>query len=123
MLRKKAKNVDSKKDASLSFQSTFDVPKKYTFKRGRLEKLKIVAAKFLIDVLQQIKNQPNNESRVPRPKQKPKKLTYWKLPQLYGETVITSKILPLGFQFQGKEPNTSKLVLFIIFLNRHHQSI
>ena len=74
MVRKKAKNVDSRKDASLSFQSTIVIPKKYTFKRGRLEKLKIVAAKFLIVVLQEIKNQPNNASRVPRPKQKPKKL-------------------------------------------------
>ena len=38
-------------------------------------------------------------------------MTYWKLPHIYGEeTVASSKILPLGFQFQGKEPNPNKFV-------------
>ncbi|XP_065061436.1 uncharacterized protein LOC135688497 [Rhopilema esculentum] len=111
MLRKKAKGLDSRKDASLSFVSTFVVPKKYTFKRGRLEQLKMVAAKFLITVLEDIKDHPNNASEVPRPRGKKKNFSYWKLPQIYGEeNVVASKVLPLGFQFPGKEPNASRSV-------------
>ena len=87
------------------------IPKKYTFRRGRLQHLKIVAAKFLTNVLEEIKENPNEAAKVHTPKGRIKKLTYWKLPHLYGEEhIVSSRPLPLGFQFPGKEPNTTKFV-------------
>ena len=73
-----------------------------------------MAAKFLINTFQDIKDNLNNATQVTRPKRKKRNLTYWKLPQLYGdEAIVTSKILPLGYQFLGKEPNPSKFVHII----------
>ena len=73
--------------------------------------MKLSAAKFLIQVLEDIKEHPHNACQIERPRRKHKNLTYWKMPQLYGdETVVTSKVLPLGFQFHGKEPNQNRCV-------------
>ena len=110
-LCRKAKGLDSRKDASMAFKSTFVIPKNYTFGRGRLEEVKTLAAKFLVNTFEEIKNNLNNAAESSRPIGKKKNMTYWKLPEVYGrETIISSKILPLGFQFPGKEPNPSKLV-------------
>ena len=76
----------------------------------------MLAAKFLTKVFQEIKDHPHGALMVPRPRGKCKKLTYWELPQLYGEdNSVSSKILPLGFQFPGKEPNAIKFVKNINF--------
>ena len=40
-----------------------------------------------------------------RPRGAAKNVTYWKIPQLYGDETVSSKILPLGLQFCGMEPN------------------
>ena len=116
ILRKKAKEVSSGKDVSSSFQFTYVVPTRYTFSRGRLEYSKVLAAKFLTKVFQTIKDHPHVASKVPRSRGKCKNLTYWKLPQLYGEeNIVSSKILPLGYQFPGKESNTIMFVKNINF--------
>lgn len=113
LLRQKARALDSNKATSGNFSSVYAVPKRYAFSRGRLDELKLSAAKFICSILHGIKEHPNSAQEVPRPKRKPKSMTYWKLPNLYGEeTVVASKILPLGFQFQGKEPNPNKFVQF-----------
>ena len=113
-LCKKAKGLDAKSDVSMSFESTFVIPKNYTFGHKNIDQLKIMAAKFLIDTFQDIKDNLNNATQITRPKRKKRNLTYWKLPQLYGdESIVTSKILPLGYQFLGKEPNPSKFLHII----------
>ena len=113
-LCRKAKVLDAKSDVSMSFESTFVIPKNYTFGHKNIDQLKIMAAKFLIDTFQDIKDNLDNTTQVTWPKRKKRNLTYWKLPQLYGdEAIITSKILSLGYQFLGKEPNPSKFVHII----------
>ena len=116
MLCQKAKATDNNKGSSMSFQSAFVVPKQFTSKRGRLERLKLSAAEFLCSVLQDIKDHPNNGSMTAKPRGKAKNTSYWKLPQLNGEETVSSRVLPLGFQFPGKEPNTHKFVLQEIYI-------
>ena len=111
LLRKKAKALDGHKSASASFTSVYAVPKEYTFSRDRLDTLKQKAASFLLTVLHAIKEKPHQARQVARPPQKPKNLSYWKLPSIYGEeNIMPSKILPLGFHFLGKEANPQKSV-------------
>ena len=68
MLCQKAKAIDSMKESSSNFRSTFAVPEHHTAIRGRLAKLKLSAAEFPCNVLQEIKDKPNNASVVTRPK-------------------------------------------------------
>ena len=111
LLHQKARALDSNKATSTNFCSVFSVPKKYTFSRSGLEELKLDAARFICEILRNIKDSPNTAHQVPRPKGRAKNVKYWKLPHLYGEdTIVPSKILPLGFQFENKEPNLHKFV-------------
>ena len=111
LLCQKARALDSNKAPPCNFISVYAIPKQHAFSRGRLDELKLGVAKFICSILQEIKENPNSAQQVPRPKRKPKSMAYWKLPHIYGEeTVASSKILPLGFQFQGKEPNPNKFV-------------
>ena len=73
MLRQKATAIDSMKESSSNFRSTYAVPKHHTAIRGRLAKLKLSAAEFLCNVLQEIKDKPHNASVVTRPKGAKKK--------------------------------------------------
>ena len=111
LLHQKARALDSNKATSTNFCSVFSVPKKYTFSRSGLEELKLDAARFICEILRNIKDSPNTAHQVPRSKGRAKNVKYWKLPHLYGEdTIVPSKILPLGFQFENKEPNLHKFV-------------
>lgn len=66
MLFKKAKAVDRNKDASMSFSSTFITPKKYTFKRGKLEQLKFSASKeSILIVVSKLQGQSANQRTAP----------------------------------------------------------
>ncbi len=117
LLRKKAKALDGSKLAASSFSSVYATPKKYAFSRDHLEVLKLKAARFLVTTLNEIKDNLGSAKQVERPARKPKNLTYWKMPHLYGEDTVTSKILPLGFQFHGKEPNLTRYVPKQVFLH------
>ena len=108
VLRRKARALDGNKVASMEFSSVFSTPRNFSFSHDKLAGLKVSAAKFIVDVLREIRSHPHNATQVTRPKGKQKNMTYWKMPQLYGDTVIGSKIMPLGFQFLGKEPNPTR---------------
>ena len=113
-LRQKAKALDGSKVAASNFSSVYAVPKNYTFSRDRLQELKLDAARFICNMLKGIKDHPNSAHQMPRPKGKAKNMKYWKMPHLYGDdAVVPSKVLPLGFQFSGKEPNPNKFVYHV----------
>ena len=109
ILRQKARAMDEMKGVTSSFTSTFSVPRKYSFKQSKLEELKVSAAQFICSQLANIKDNLGCATIVERPNRRKKDMTYWKLPHLYGdETVVGSKVLPLGFQFPGDEPDPEK---------------
>ncbi|XP_065071280.1 uncharacterized protein LOC135695966 [Rhopilema esculentum] len=110
LISRKAKEVDSNKTTSAKFSSAFMRPKKFNFSSSKLKQLKIKASKFIFNILKSIKEQPNAASQVNRPANRQKGMTYWKLPHIYGETIVSSKVLPVGFQFAGKEPNPLRFV-------------
>ena len=103
-LQQKAWVVDEMKSSASDFVSVFSLPKKYRFSRDKLEDLKLSAAQCICNILEKIKNNPASATKVPRPK-----MTSWKLPHLYGsDSMVGSKLLPLGFQFNEKEPDPMK---------------
>ena len=108
VLRKKAKALDFSKVMTSNFSSVFATERKYNYKRNKLEYLKLKAAKFIFNLLSKIKENLNIAEQVPRPKGKQRNLTYWKLPYLFGDDIISSKVLPIGFQFAGKEPDPKR---------------
>ena len=111
LLRQNAKAVDRNKATASNFASFFEIPKQYAFKHDKLKDLKLSRAQFICSVLVKIKDNLGNAEKVPRPKGRQKNVTYWKLPHVYGEDVVgLSKVLPLGFQFSGKEPDPMKFV-------------
>ena len=110
-LHRKAKAIDSSKAILLEFQSIFSAPKNYTFSRSQLQELKLSAAKFLCSILKSIKDTSNSARQTQPPRGKGKNATYWILPIRYGESIVSSKSLPLSFQFSNKEPILNKYAL------------
>ena len=83
----------------------FVIEGKYNYKLNKLEYLKLKAARFIFNLLSKIKENLYIAEQVPRPKGKQRNLTYRKLPYLFGDDIVSSKVLPIGFQFAGKEPD------------------
>eukprot|EP00112_Aurelia_sp_Birch-Aquarium-sp1_P024080 Seg745.7 transcript_id=Seg745.7/GoldUCD/mRNA.D3Y31 product="hypothetical protein" protein_id=Seg745.7/GoldUCD/D3Y31 len=110
LLRQKARSLDGNKASASCFASVFEPPRKFTFKRDKLEDLKLSAAQFICSTLAKIKDNPGSAVKAPRPKGKQTSMTYWKLPHLYVEDAVGSKVLSLGFQFNGMEPDPMKFV-------------
>ena len=109
-LRVIARALDSSKEKLSDFQSTFVIPHKHSLKRTDLSHLKLKAAEFIKNIVDDIRQCQNQAAQVQRPKGRQKSMTYWKLPSIYGEdSVVSSQILPFGFQFIGKEPQPARL--------------
>ena len=86
----------------------FVIDGRYNYKRNKLEYLKVRAARFIFVLLSKIKENLYSAKQVPRPKGKQRNLTYWKLPYLFEDDIVSSKVLPIGFQFAGKEPDPKR---------------
>ena len=99
MLRQKARAIDSMKESSSNFRSTFVVPKHHTATRGRLAKLKLSAAEFLCNVLQEIKDKPHNASVVTRPKGAKKASNTGNLHKYMEMKQFLQKLCHLDFNF------------------------
>jgi len=78
------------------------------YKRNKLEYLKVKAARFIFILLSKRKEILYSAKQVPRPKGKQRNLTYWKLTYLFEDDIVSSKVLPIGFQFAGKEPDPKR---------------
>ena len=104
-IQEKAKEIDACKDEMKEFQSSFVPPRKFNFSRKRVDTLKARAAEFLVSKFEAIHSQPGRASRQPRQK---KDLTKWLLPNLFGDKVLTNKLLPLGFSSVERQPNPDR---------------
>ena len=104
----KAKEIDACNHELHSFQSTFVPPRKFNFSSKRINKLKAKAAQFLIIKFESHFNHPNLAVQQPRVKRQPKHTTKWKLPDLFGEKVVTNRVLPLGLTSVENPPNPNR---------------
>ena len=84
----------------------FVIEGRYNYKRNKLEYLKVKAARFIFILLSKRKEILYSEKQVPKGKQR--NLTYWKLPYLFEDDIVSSEVLPIGFQFAGKEQDPKR---------------
>ena len=101
----KAKEIDACKQELHSFKSMFVPPKKFNFSRKTITKLKVKAAEFLTDKFGVLHNNPGQAVLLPRVRGQKKNTTKWQLPNLFGNTVVTQRVLPLGFTSIERPPN------------------
>ena len=107
-IQKKAKEIDACKNEMQAFQSSFVPPRKFNFSRKRIDSLKARAAEFLVSKFEAIYSQPGRACLLPRQPRQKKDLTKWLLPNLFGDQVITNKVLPLGFSSVEKSPDPNR---------------
>ena len=69
--------------------------------------MKAKAAEFLVLKFELLLKNPGKASKVIQGRGT-MNLPNFKLPNLFGETVVTSKVMPLGFSIQDKAPNHAK---------------
>lgn len=109
-IREKAKEIDACKQEMHKFQSSFVPPKKFSFSRKKINKLKSKAAEFLVNKVEAIHLNPGSASQLPRQARQKKDLTKWRLPNLFGGEIVTNRILPLGFSSVENSPNPDRYV-------------
>ena len=90
------------------FQSSFAPPRKFNFSRKRIDNLKTKATEFLVSKFEAIHSHPGQVTQQPRKHRQRKDLTKWLLPNLFGDEVVTNKILPLGFSSVERSPNPDR---------------
>ena len=90
------------------FQSSFVPPRKFNFSRKRIDNLKTKAAEFLVNKFQAIHSHPGQAIQQPKQHRQRKDLTKWVLPNLFGDQVVTNRILPLGFSSVESSPNPDR---------------
>ena len=104
----KAKEIDECKHEMESFKSTFVPSRKFNFSSKKIDMLKSKAAEFLATKFESLNHNPNMATLQPRVPRQPKQLTKWKLPNLFGDMVVTNKVLPLGYTSVGQAPNPTR---------------
>eukprot|EP00112_Aurelia_sp_Birch-Aquarium-sp1_P021037 Seg5563.2 transcript_id=Seg5563.2/GoldUCD/mRNA.D3Y31 product="hypothetical protein" protein_id=Seg5563.2/GoldUCD/D3Y31 len=103
----KAKEIDANKTELHNFKSAFVPPKRYAYSQKNIKKLKLKAAEFLVSKFEKLLENLGKASTVIQGRGA-KKLPNFKLPNLFGEEIVTSKVMPLGFSVKDKAPNPEK---------------
>ena len=107
----KAKEIDACKHDLNAFQSVFVPPRKFNFSTKRIDKtdkLKTKAAKFLTNKFETLYTNPNKAVQQLRAPRQPKLTSKWKLPNLFGQKIVTNQVLPLGFLSVENQPNPAR---------------
>lgn len=104
----KAKEIDQCKHELHSFKAAFVPTKRFNFSSKKINNLKEKAAKFLAKKFKTLNDNQNMAALQPRAKRQLKSTTRWKLPNLFGDKVVTNKVLPLGFMSTDQAPNPNK---------------
>ena len=104
----KAKEIDKCKHELHSFKATFVPTKRFNFSSKKINILKEKAAVFLAKKFEILNSSQNMATLQPRARRQLKSTTKWMLPNLFGEKIVTNKILPLGFMSTDKAPNPNK---------------
>ena len=101
----KAKEIDACKQDMQPFQAMFVPPKKFHFSRKSIAKLKVKAAEFLTTKFGVLHDNPGQAVLLPRVCRQNKETTKWQLPNLFGNMVVTNRVLPMGYSSVTRSPN------------------
>ena len=101
----KAKEIDACKHELHLFKSMFVPPKKFNFSSKTIDNLKVKAAEFITEKIEVLHNNPGQAVLQPRVKGQNKQVTKWRLPNLFGNKVVSNRVLPLGYTSVGSPPN------------------
>ena len=104
----KAKEIDTCKHEMHSFKSMFVPPKKFNFSKKTIEKLKVEAAQFLTKKFEVLLTNPGEAILLPWVQGQSKEMTKWTLPNLFGNKVVSNRVLSLGFTSVQQPPNPAK---------------
>ena len=85
-----------------NFRQIFTPPKNYVFSRVQLKYLHSRVAHVLVTIFTRIANSPDESKHLPRQKGQRKDCEKYILPALFGETIVKSYFLPLGFQCEQR---------------------
>ncbi len=104
----KAREIDACKHELHEFKSWFVPARNYSFSPARIKALKVKAAKFLVDKFALLQKNEKMGQGIPRSSGQHKDLSKWVLPNLFGNSVVTNKVLPLGYNDPMTKPSTLK---------------
>jgi len=83
----------------------FVPPKKFNFSSKTIDNLKVKAAEFITEKIELLHNNPGQAVLQPRVNCQNKQVTKWRLPNLFGNKVVSNTVLPLGYTSVGSPPN------------------
>lgn len=102
-----AREIDARKHELHNFQLTF-VPKiKHNFSHKNVKILQVKAAEFLKAKMKKIVDMPGQAKQVKNPK-KGQRVVKWKLPSVFGDTIVTNDVLPLGYLCHESAPDPAR---------------
>ena len=107
-IQRKAREINANKNVLRQFQTHFVPPKSSTYSHNQLRILNLKSSEYLASIFKDIFLHPHQAQQLPRTPRQSKDVTKWLLPSLFGQTVVTNKVLPLGFQSPGKEPDPNR---------------
>ena len=107
-IQRKAREINANKNVLRQFQTHFVPPKSSTYNHNQLRILKLKSSEYLASIFKDIFLHPHQAQQLPRTPRQSKDVTKWLLPSLFGQTVVTNKVLPFGFQSPGKEPDPNR---------------
>ena len=99
----KARWIDERRHMLHNFCSWFAPPPQKRLRHTQLRHLKVRAARFLLQKLHDICTHQYAAEELARIPGQRRKTTRWRLPQLFGETVVQNSVLPLGYQWEANE--------------------
>lgn len=95
----RAKEIDACKHELHLFKSMFVPPKKFNSKT--IDNLKLKAAEFITEKFEVLHKNPGQAVLQPRVKGQKKQVIKWRLPNLFGNKVVSNRALPLGYTSVG----------------------
>ena len=101
----KAREIDICKHELHDFKSWFVPQRTYNFSPKRIKMLKLKAAQFLVGKFATLLNNRNQGRMIPRTTRQQSKVSKWILPNLFGDAIVTNKVLPLGYSDPGTLPS------------------
>ena len=92
-----AREIDACKHALHEFKSWFVPPRRYNFSPSKIKSLKFKAAVYLEKKFNDLLTSSVKAKKLQRLPYQRRYVSKWMLPNLFGETPVSNKVLPLGF--------------------------
>lgn len=103
-----AKEIDACKHELQTFKTLFVPPRKIAFSSKKVNELKNKAAEYLISKFHAISENIGKAEFLPRARGQRKDVVKCKLPNLFGDDIVSNKVLPVGFLSLENPPNPAK---------------